>query len=628
MKGKILRTFFAIVMVIPMFTSVFAISAEDLLARLEGIAVDIDLMKQEYEQIITTYPDVIDALSPELKTKVETLSENLMADDIEETVKTLKEELATSSVEDADKVLEAIENLQNDAEVLINDNKDIVEQVKSGYSDLTVDEIQQVVEKAVEIVKSLGAEVDVTDTFNSMMDILDEAHTMALEMNDRIEHIIANNTETFDDALSINLVKDMLKAVENKDIEDVIDVLRNALDNAQGGAELKQDLKEVKDIALQIKDKIMEMDTLSEQDLLMFSDDNKDAVAQKIKEVEQDYIDFAKVIIDNYAEDYMQVVIDKAYNKTIDDMVRYGNTALDYYEQYEDTIDSLSVSWVLSKLPQDLVEKAGIMVALGFVDLPDFNKAYITNNFGTQIDKLVDYLVTEFEDYLDYVDQKIEEEVNDTFVQGTASAETQSALRTITAGRFKTIENVKALKNRVDKLFLSSRPNWSSKLEQAVEYVKDIYDQNIILSISATLIKENVDSLKEYEVITGTTTIVTNKFIKTKDFVKEIGIPEAYESVAKYASSANNAIKTGTELDINISSSASGSFSFAVLGDAYADGMIDARDYMIIKNYIMDGEQIAELPLIAADTYRDDLVDARDYMMIKNYIMDGTEIKL
>lgn len=626
MKGKILRIFLAFVVTIPMFTSVLAISSEDLLARLDAIAVDINAMKEEYNQIISTYPDVINSLSAETKAAAETLVDNLMADEIVNTVQTIKAELAASTVTDADKVLAAIEDLQADASELIEDNKDIVEDVKSGYSDLTVEEIQEVVEKAVEIVKSLGANADVSDTYDDMMTVLNEAHGIATEITVKLEPIIENNVGTFESALSMDLVKGLLSAIENKDEGAVIDTLIEALNNAEGGAALKEDLKEVKDLVIDLKDKIMELDTLSEQDLLMFTDDQKADVAQIVKDVEEEYIEFAKIILDNYATDYVQVIIDAAYNKTVDQMINYANIALDYYEKYEDTIKSLSVSSIVAKLPQDLVQKAGIMVALGFVDMPEFNRNYITNNFGDQIDSMIQYLADEMVAYLDHIEETINDEVMDVYQNGVESEATQNELRTITVARFTTLSNIKALKNRVDTELLSNHQGIKEDLDQLVMFVYHMYEGNIVSSIGATLVKENDDSAKKYETLDDEC-ILTNTFFALSDFTNELGIPSSNKGVVSYTNTAGSKIKTGTTFNIGMEF-VRVSATFAVLGDIYADGEIDARDYMMIKNHIMEYKEMSGINLTAADTYRDDSIDARDYMMIKNYIMDGTDISL
>ncbi|MBQ8043155.1 MAG: hypothetical protein IJ272_03265 [Clostridia bacterium] len=632
MKNKLIRIFLAFVVALPMFTSVLAISAEDLLDRLDGIAEDIEYIKGEYEEELEKYSDVVDSLSDESKATIEDLLDGLILEEGMETrVDALKAELEASTVDGADGLLSATEGVEDAFYDMLEDNKDIVEEVKGGYSNLTTEEVKQVVEKTVEIVESLGLEVDTTETYDDMMKILDDAHSLALDINIKLEAIIPNYVATFEDALTLDLVKELLTEVKAKDREAVIDTLIEALDNANGGAELKGHLKEVKKMTLELKDKLMELDTLPEQDLLMFTDDQKTAVSNKVKAVEKDYVDFAKTIIDNCAEDYMDVVINLAYDVEVDTMIDYANEALDYYAEYKDTIDSLTVSMFVEKLPanmKDLAEKAGLMVALGFVDTSAYNKDYITNNFGTQIDNISKYLAEEIVDYLDHIDAVIEGEVMDTYQNGTDSATTQNELRTITAARFTTLTNLKALKTRVDKELLANHEDVKADLAKMANYVYTMYNENILLSVSATLIKENSDAARKYECAEMDGYILTNKFIPTTEFTTELGIPTEHSSVVTYANTANSKIRTASTITIKLSEETLGMVTFAVLGDIYADGLIDARDYMMIKNYIMDGENISKISLIAADTYRDKLVDARDYMMIKNYIMDGTEISL
>lgn len=627
MKNKILRILLAIVVALPMFTSVLAVSYEDLLARLDVIIEDIDTMKQEYNQILETYPDVIDSLSEETKQAAQNLANNLMAEDIVTTVQNLKAELSASDVTDADKVLEAIESLQDSATELIESNKDIVEDVKTGYSDLTVEEIQQVVEKTTEILESLGAEVDVTATYEAMMTILDEAHEIALEITEKIEAIIASNAETFEQALSKSLAKELFNELKNKDEEAVIETLIEALNNTDNGAETKAELKAVKELAIDLKNKIMEMETLKEQDLLMFTDEQKQDVKNKVKEVELDFIDFAKVIIDNYSEDYMDVVISKVYNQSVDNMIRYANTALDYWNQYEGTIRSLSLSTIVAKLPQDLVQKAGVMVALGFVDISEYNMSYIKTSFRDQIDNLKDYLSQEIVEYISHISNTIEQEVDDAYSSSEDATLAQSQLRALTTARFKTIANIEALKTRVAEELLANRENLRAELDQMVSFVNGLYEENILISIASTLIKENEEDVRSYVVSENDECILTNRFITTSEFTAELGIPTEKSNIVEYSQTVNSTIKTGSSFMVELNGSTIEA-PFAVLGDIYADGMVDARDYMMIKNYIMDGEEISDLSLVAADTYEDNMIDARDYMAIKNYIMDGTEIPL
>ena len=635
MKNKLLKTLLLIVIAVPMVVSVFAADANDLLAKLDKIAVDISEMKEQYNDILATYPDVINSLSPETKAKAEGLADNLMAEDIASTVETLKAELTGLATPEADKVLEAIETLESDAEKLIDDNKDVVEDLKAGVTDLTVNEVKQVMEKVTEIVGSLGMDADVSDTYAKMMKILEDAHGMFTDITTRAEAIIDNNVATFEAVLTKGLLKELLAEVKSKDVEAIIDTLIEAVKNTDGAATLKQNLKDVKAIAVDLKDKLLELTTLPEQDLLMFTDAQKKDVANKIKAVEKDFIDFTKAVIDNSAVDYMDVAIDFAYTVSVDTMVSYANKALDYYEEYKDTIDSLSVSMFTSKIPQsmkdkakDLAKKAALFVALGFVDTSDYNRDYITNNFQTQIDNMAEYIVNEIVEYRYYIEETMYGEIDDAFYAEVSASVAQDNLRAITGSRFNTLASIKALKARVDAKIPAKFESVKEKITQVANNVYGMYNDNIAWSIISTLIKENQDEQKTYEYNEDTEYIVTNKFISTSNFTKELGVPDEHKSVVSYQNTASNKVRTGTTFIVDLSDSAVAYAVFAVLGDVYADGLVDARDYMVIKNHIMVDEQMSEASGLAADTYRDGLIDARDYMAIKNYIMNDVEISL
>ena len=69
-------------------------------------------------------------------------------------------------------------------------------------------------------------------------------------------------------------------------------------------------------------------------------------------------------------------------------------------------------------------------------------------------------------------------------------------------------------------------------------------------------------------------------------------------------------------------------YTVAVLGDVYADGKIDARDYMKIKNHIMGTSNLEGAEKVAGNVYIDSEIDARDYMKVKNHIMGTGSITI
>ena len=69
-------------------------------------------------------------------------------------------------------------------------------------------------------------------------------------------------------------------------------------------------------------------------------------------------------------------------------------------------------------------------------------------------------------------------------------------------------------------------------------------------------------------------------------------------------------------------------YTLVILGDVNGDGKVKATDYILIKNYIMDGTGLNEYQLKAADVNKDQKVKATDYILIKNYIMDSSPIAI
>ena len=103
-------------------------------------------------------------------------------------------------------------------------------------------------------------------------------------------------------------------------------------------------------------------------------------------------------------------------------------------------------------------------------------------------------------------------EVMDKYKNGTNSEKTQNELRTITKARFNTLDNLKSLKSRVDKELLKDSEDVKSDLAQLANYIYTVYNENILLSMTATLQKENADPKAKYECHEMDGYILTNKF--------------------------------------------------------------------------------------------------------------------
>ncbi|MBR6689434.1 MAG: hypothetical protein IKL68_05410 [Clostridia bacterium] len=629
MTKKIMSIFLAIIMVMPVVFPVFALSKEDILARLDELSVDIKDMKEKYEEILETYPDVIDSLSTANKDAIENLAENMTDDNIKETINSIKEELANSTVENADKVLEGIEALEDDAKALIDENKDLIEDVKSGYKDLSAKELEEVLDKVKDVVGDLGYNTDTTATFNSLKNILDDAHDIALEVNDMVEDMLKKHHDVFIEGLEKTSVKEVAEAVKTKDINEVIAVIEKTL-NKLSGAEAeaaKADVKAAKNKAVELKNVIKKVKNLDKLEILMFTDVQIETISDKVKDVEKDYIAFVKLIINNYLQQYVGSIMEVSYGKSIDTAIDYANDVLDYVEEFKSTKD-ITTEDLIDRLPKGVVENAGLLVAMGFVDVERYNKQFILDNFDPEINKTIDFLAEEVIDYLSNLETTLEKEIKAELDKNLDASTTQTNVKGLTSKRFTTVTKLKALKKRADDIALNKVQSVKEKVELVEPLAYDIFYSNILMSIEKTMGLEKEKSNKEYEFNETRGYIITDSFMKTANIYSKLGIPSANKSVLTFEKVASSKIRTGSTMLITLGENIEETYTYAVLGDVYADGIVDARDYMMIKNYIMEKETLDAIKLLAADPYRDSTIDARDYMMIKNQIMEKDEISL
>jgi len=626
MRNKILKVFLAIIITVPVVFPVFAISQEELLARLDILITDVEDIKAEYDEMLNTYSDVIESLSNDNKQAIKNIHQNMAADDLKETIQNIKDELSVSTIPEATEVIAAIEDLEQDAKALVDENKDLIEEVKTSYTDMSSSEIKEVIEKVKDVVDVLGYETDTTESFNKVMDIMDEAHNIALDINEDIKKALANHHDVFVEALNKNGVKGVVNAVKTKDIDKVITAMKNTLNGVSGADALRADLDALKTKATNMKNTIKEIKNVDNADLLLFTNAQNESISNKIKLVEQDYIDFIKLIINDYLEVYLESMMEYTYDKNIDTAIDYANNVLDYYAEYKDM--EFDTEKIINKLPKDAVESLGLVVALGYVDLEEYNKEYITGNFGTEIDNIIDFLSEEFLDYLTNLEIRFENELQSEVNKDLSSAKIQTNVKALTTSRFNTLNDLKALRNRAEKEILSKVDGVMDKVELVEPLAYDVFNTSILNNIETTMELEKEKSDKTYEADTVRKYILTNVFETSTNLYSKFGIPSANKGILTYTKLAKTKIKTTSTMTITLSEGVTTTYTYSVLGDVYADGGIDARDYMMIKNYIMEDETLDKSRLLAADTYRDNKIDARDYMKIKNKIMENEKITL
>ena len=62
-----------------------------------------------------------------------------------------------------------------------------------------------------------------------------------------------------------------------------------------------------------------------------------------------------------------------------------------------------------------------------------------------------------------------------------------------------------------------------------------------------------------------------------------------------------------------------------LLGDVNGDGIIHAKDYMMLKRYALGTYELSADRLPAADVTREGKINAKDYMMLKRHVL-GTYV--
>ena len=168
--------------------------------------------------------------------------------------------------------------------------------------------------------------------------------------------------------------------------------------------------------------------------------------------------------------------------------------------------------------------------------------------------------------------------------------------------------------------------------------------------LNGTLIKDTISSNVELTVIDKMTYEVsghiwyrvklengTQGYISSKYLTSEVAPKEKYKIedevilvtpktvLEDLDGATNNSEIFATGASIRIDDK---DYTLIMLGDVNGDGKVKATDYILIKNYIMDGTGLDENKLKAADVNKDGKVKATDYILIKNYIMDGSQISV
>ena len=150
------------------------------------------------------------------------------------------------------------------------------------------------------------------------------------------------------------------------------------------------------------------------------------------------------------------------------------------------------------------------------------------------------------------------------------------------------------------------------------------------LTVNVVKLEDTKYEIKQY-------TITNNKIskigptVKINDFMKNISVSDGLKVTINPVTSKQDIIGTNTKVLItdkkyNIEIA---NYDCLIYGDVNGDGEIDAVDYTLIKNDIMDVKKLTDTNMkLTADVNGDGEIDAVDYTLIKNDIMDVKKLTL
>ncbi len=86
-------------------------------------------------------------------------------------------------------------------------------------------------------------------------------------------------------------------------------------------------------------------------------------------------------------------------------------------------------------------------------------------------------------------------------------------------------------------------------------------------------------------------------------------------------------ITTGSKIQIIKSGKVIKEYTVLIYGDVNPDGKITSKDYMMVKNHIMNAGTLKGVYNASANVNRDETISSKDYMIIKNHIMNLGKIE-
>ena len=173
----------------------------------------------------------------------------------------------------------------------------------------------------------------------------------------------------------------------------------------------------------------------------------------------------------------------------------------------------------------------------------------------------------------------------------------------------------------------------SGLLDSEIEFIIPVYNNmpSTASALPTTVNKKAVEEKKEEQKIVNTGEKITNAGYSVRgEYLVNVGIStKAKDMISKL----ENSSITKDDVDIkgeevlgtaDVLKLDNSSFRIIVYGDTNGDGLVNAVDYVKIRNYIMGSSSLTGSFKEASDVNQDGSVNAVDYVNVRNYIMGSS----
>jgi len=606
MSKKIITSHLVMFSLCLIFVSVFASTDFTTVdSKLDGIISDARALVADYNSFLTDNETVLQTISSYEEAKM--LKDNMLKEDVVSTINNVINELNTLGTAEALSVKEELEAIKFNAQALVNDSKDVVEEVKVNYENYTTDEITDLVEKVQDMVAEFGITNSSVPTYSEIKSQVDTVCMHADVLQAATQMFIDDYHEMLFNNASEKLLDKLLEATS---INEVLNILESELDSigTVQAVSAKEDLKYIKTVVKNLKTDGTVLAEDFKEAYVFLKPTEIEEIKQSAKNIVNLYVDYAKNLINTYSETYVGKIKDKIYSVEPLTVITKIDDMIDKAYEYEQKITDIK-EFVIDKAK----EYVPFLVVFGY------DEEYITNYVEEKVnvykDKVANKIVEEFDEYLNYMQDKykstitaIKDKVADVYTlrQSNISKEIEKLYDVRTS--------FVALLNRV-----TSEIESRIKEHEAVSDIMDLVDayEEIVVTAIDEIVLYAVEanfSIEEkiFKYLSDNRIFVFSNF-ETTSVVKNIsGIDVKYFT---YASLKNNKIATSTKALIKLSDTVQEVYECAVLGDVNSDGAWDISDVVMVIDESIDKTNLAGVEYIAADLNSDDVCDITDVVM-------------